>query len=69
VIEMPTGSGDFYHSSIKGVNILEKMKMEGIKYVVSVDCENILEMVLDPYLIGLLDKNQDYDLMYKCTHP
>jgi hypothetical protein len=34
------------------------MKMENLKYVVSVDCENILEELMDPYLIGLLDKNE-----------
>ena len=29
----------------------------------------MLEMVVDPYMIGLFDVNkEDYDLMYKCTY-
>lgn len=70
VIELPNGSGDFYHSSIKGVSILEKLKMDKVEYISCVDCENILEMVIDPYVLGLLYTNKnDYDLMYKCTYP
>ena len=43
--------------------------MDKIEYVCCADCENMLEMVVDPYMIGLLDVNkEDYDLMYKCTY-
>lgn len=44
--------------------------MDGIEFVSCCDCENMLESVLDPYMVGLFDANkQDYDLMYKCTYP
>ena len=44
--------------------------MDKVEYISCVDCENILEMVIDPYVLGLLDTNKnDYDLMYKCTYP
>ena len=34
------------------------------------DCENILEQVIDPYVLGALSINRnEVDLMYKCTYP
>ena len=34
------------------------------------DCENILEQVIDPYVLGVLSINRnEFDLMYKCTYP
>lgn len=46
------------------------MRRDGIEYVSCCDCENILESVLDPYIVGLLEANKaEYDLMYKCTYP
>jgi UDP-N-acetylglucosamine pyrophosphorylase len=38
VIELPNGSGDFYHASIKGVSILEKLKLDKVEFVSCVDC-------------------------------
>jgi hypothetical protein len=70
ILQMPNGSGDFHHASIKGMGILEKLQGEKIEYVCCCNCENMLEMVIDPYLVGLFDVNKnDYDLMYKCTYP
>lgn len=70
VIELPNGSGDFYHASIKGVSILEKLKLDKVEFVSCVDCENILEQVIDPYVVGVLSINRNlFDLMYKCTYP
>lgn len=70
LIESPNGAGDFYHSTIKGTTILEKLKMDQVEYVCCADCENMLEMVVDPYLVGLLHTNHtNYDLLYKCTYP
>jgi len=30
LIQMPNGAGDFYHASIKGMSILEKLKQDKI---------------------------------------
>ena len=38
IIEMPTGSGEFYNMSIKGMGILNKMKMDGVDFASCCDC-------------------------------
>jgi hypothetical protein len=58
VIEMPNGPGDFYHTSVKGVSILDKLKQDMIEYVACCDCENMLETIIDPYVLGLLDASR-----------
>lgn len=54
VIELPCGSGDFYTASVQGENILDRLKQEGVQFVSCVECDNMLEMVIDPFLVGLL---------------
>jgi UDP-N-acetylglucosamine pyrophosphorylase len=69
VIQLPNGAGDFYHSTIRNVNILDKLRLDKVDYVCCVDCENILEVVVDTYMLGLLEsRREECDLMYKCTY-
>jgi hypothetical protein len=68
VVELPCGSGDFHTASVQGENILERMKREGVQFVCCFECENLMEMVVDPFLVGLLAESR-HELAYKCAYP
>ena len=70
VIDMPKGPAEFYHFKVGGMSLLERLKADKIEYAACCDCENILETVIDPYVLGLLDyEKEECDLMYKCAFP
>ncbi len=67
VIELPCGSGGFYETVINEENILDRLKREGVEYVCCVESDNLLEMVVDPFLVGLAAEGEE--VVYKCSYP
>lgn len=68
VIELPCGSGDFYTASVDGESILDRLKREGVQFVACAESDNLLEMVVDPFLVGLAAEGGQ-EVVYKCTRP
>ena len=48
-------------------NILDRLKREGVQYVSCAESDNLLEMVVDPFMVGLAADQQE--VVYKCSYP
>ena len=68
MLETPSGCGDFVKLNIENEKILTHLEKKGIEYVCCMGVENILEKVIDPYMLGMAE-TEGYGGVYKCTYP
>jgi hypothetical protein len=45
---------------------LDRLKREGVKYVSCAESDNLLEMVVDPFMVGLAAEGEE--VVYKCSY-
>lgn len=48
--------------------MLERLKKDGVELVACADSENVLEMVVDPFLVGLAAEGP-HEVVYKVAYP